>query len=222
MFATRARVRPCSARWNLSSLCRETRTWLSATATPMSGCTTRASLPFGPDTLTVPSVTLTSTPCGIGIGILPTRDISGSSPALPHEAQHFAADAGLAGVAIGHHTARGGQDRDPQPSADARHIRAARVDAEARPADALEARDDPLLALAVSQLDPDRLRRRLLGMVVRDEPFRLEDLHDLHFHPRRRDHDRVVPGDHSVADPREHVRDRIGNDSHSRHLTSSP
>ncbi len=41
----------------------------------MSGGTSRASLPFGPFTATVPPSTLTVTPVGTGMGVLPNRDM---------------------------------------------------------------------------------------------------------------------------------------------------
>src|SRR5207237_1341271 len=50
------------------------------------GC---VSLPFGPSARTVPSVTSTFTPCGMGTGFLPMRDISDP---LPHVGENFAAD----------------------------------------------------------------------------------------------------------------------------------
>src|ERR671936_437717 len=54
------------------------------------GC---VSLPFGPSARTVPSVTSTFTPCGMGTGFLPMRDISDP---LPHVGEDFAADLLLA------------------------------------------------------------------------------------------------------------------------------
>jgi len=75
-----------SARCARSSLCRVTTTRLSSTATRIAGCTTRSSDPFGPFTRTARSATVTSTPAGISIGNLPTRDIV--PPSAPHQMKH--------------------------------------------------------------------------------------------------------------------------------------
>src|SRR5579859_132805 len=217
MLATSARVMPWSARWNRSSVGRETVIRPSATATLMSRCTVRSSDPLGPLTRTVRSWTATSTPPGIGIGNLPTRDIRRSSP---DEAQDLAADPGPPGVAVGHDPARGRKNRHAEPAAHPRDLRAAPVDAQARPADPPEPRDDARLALAVPQREAQLVRSLLVELEVRDEPLVLEDLRDLELHPRRRQQHGVVPRGHRVADTRQHVRDRIGNYAHSRHLTS--
>src|SRR6185369_5185799 len=59
-------------------------------------------LPLGPLTDSTPSTFLTSTPLGIWMGFLATRDMV--SPPLGHEADDFAAHARCTGLAIGHQT----------------------------------------------------------------------------------------------------------------------
>src|SRR5579864_924751 len=217
MLATSARVRPWSARWNRPSVGRETVIRPSATATLMSGCTIRSRDPLGPLTRTVWSWTATSTPFGTGIGNLPTRDMRRSSP---DEAQDLAADPGPPGVAVGHDPARRRKNGHAEPPAHPRDLCAAPVDAQARTADAPEPGDHARLPLAVPQREAQLMRGLFVELKVRDEPLVLEDLRDLELHPRRRQHHVVVPRGHRVADARQHIRDRIGNHAHSRHLTS--
>src|SRR5690606_919152 len=87
--------------------CSEPFSWARVT----SGLTRCTSEPLGPltDTSSLPS--LISTPLGTAIGMRPIRDISNS---LGHVADDFAADAGGAGMAIGHHASRGGDNRHPE------------------------------------------------------------------------------------------------------------
>src|ERR1051326_7516892 len=117
-----------------------------------------SSLPLGPWTEIRLPWMLTFTPWGIAIGFFPIRDIcsltsvgSRLAPAvrgfsvnlswrryatpvlraLPDLAEDFAAHAFFAGLATGHHAARGGEDVDPHPGQHARNLVAADVDAAA-------------------------------------------------------------------------------------------
>src|SRR4029078_9671399 len=67
---------------------------------PTFGSIARAIVPSGPFTEICPALMLTSTPFGSGIGFLAMRDMAGSSG---DDADHFAADAGGARLAVGHH-----------------------------------------------------------------------------------------------------------------------
>src|SRR5258706_7241196 len=96
-------------------------------------------VPSGPLIEIWPAATLTSTPFGSAIGYLAMRDMGVRSSG--HDAEHFAADAVGAGLAVGHHAARGRQDRHAQPVHDLRDGVAALVDAQARLGDALQALD---------------------------------------------------------------------------------
>ena len=121
--------------------------------------------------------TLTVTPFGSAMGFFPIRDIvarrqsaqlqavSLTSAAelaepLPDVAEHFAADAGLHGLASGHHAARRRQDARAEPAEHLRHIVAPEVDAAAGAADALDAGDQLLAVRAVLQEQAQRLDRR--------------------------------------------------------------
>src|SRR5262249_21377071 len=86
------------------------------------------SLPFGPSARTVPSATWTFTPWGIGTGFLPIRDMSGS---LPDVREDFAADLLPAGLAVGHHALRRGDERDTHPGEDRGNLVVGHVDAPA-------------------------------------------------------------------------------------------
>src|SRR3954447_10057519 len=105
MLAMSVRVSPCSARCSPRSVGRVTVTLPSSTATPRSCETCCSSWPRGPFTRTTPGSTTTSTPLGTGMGLRPIRLM-----ALPHEAEHLAADAALRGLAAGDHAGRAGQD----------------------------------------------------------------------------------------------------------------
>src|SRR5258708_7567294 len=66
------------------------------------------SSPFGPFTFTVLPSTVAVTPVGSATGFLPIRDIMRS---LEHLAENFAAHVLLAGMGVGHHALRRGDDR---------------------------------------------------------------------------------------------------------------
>src|SRR5687768_15392062 len=80
------------------------------------GSAARAMVPSGPFTEMLPPARFTSTPLGSGIGYLAMRDMAASGD----DAEDFAADAVGAGLAVGHHAARGRQDRHAEPVHDAR------------------------------------------------------------------------------------------------------
>src|SRR5262249_13025109 len=130
---------------------------------------------------------------------------------LPDVAEHFAADARLDRVAARHDAARRGEDARAQAAHDLRHVVAPEVDAPAGPAHALEAGDHVLAARAVLQRQADHraLAVRLLQLEAGDVAFLLEDLGDFRLEARRRNVHALVPRAHGVADPREHVCNRV-------------
>src|SRR5512147_3194455 len=87
------------------------------TSVPTRMC--ECSSPLGPFTRTRPSSTATVTPLGIATGRLPILDIALPLPDLAHE---LAAQPGLAGLALGHQTARRGQDAGAEAAHDARNF----------------------------------------------------------------------------------------------------
>src|SRR3954467_1700196 len=113
------------------------------------GSAARAMVPSGPFTEICPAAMVRSTPFGMGTGYFAIRDRAASG----NDAEHFAADAVGAGLAIGHHAARGRQDRHAQAVHDLRDVVAALVDAQARLRDALEPLDDGAAGVV---LEPDR------------------------------------------------------------------
>ena len=83
------------------------------------------------------------------------------------DAQHFAADTDLHGLAPGHHAPRGRQNAGPKPGQDRWHTVPTEVDTSPRSADPLDARDDVLAARTVLQLDTDH-RLGSLPLLARD------------------------------------------------------
>src|SRR6266508_753744 len=188
MFASSDRVSPCSARVAFSSSLRATTSDVSCCATLTSGWNVFASSPLGPLTFTVWPSIFTSTPFGMLTGRRPIRLISLSL--LPDVCEDFPAQSLALGLAPGHQTGRRRDDGDPESAEDARHLRLARVDAQAGTAYAAQAGDRGGLAADVLHLQDDLTRRDLL--VRRDEPLVLQDLRDLELGPARGHRHRLV------------------------------
>src|SRR5262245_34758458 len=207
MLATSARARPCSARTCRSSLERSMTIVPSATRVVRPLGTGWVSLPLGPSARTLAPSTWTFTPCGIGMGSLPMRDIW---IPLPHVGEDFAADLLLAGLAIGEHAAGGGEQRHAHPGQDRGDLVVGHVHPPARRGDAHQSGDHLLVGRAVLEVDA---QRTLLGVlqhpVVLDEPLVLQELGDAHLELRRRDVHLLVLGVAGVADAGEQIGDRI-------------
>src|SRR6185312_238070 len=127
MLATNARIVPCIAPASAFAA-------LNVSVSPdcsmlTDGPKRRDSEPSGPLTETSPLAIVTSTFGGSLIGLLPIRDIAWLLSG--NDAKHFAADAGRARLAIGHHTVRRRYDGDSQPVHHARNVVLALVDAQA-------------------------------------------------------------------------------------------
>src|SRR5947208_6432300 len=177
MLATRVRVSPCSARSSPRSVGRVTVITPSPCSIFMRCGTAVRSSPFGPDTVTRPGSTDTSTPAGTLMGCLPIRDMS-----LPDETDHFAADAFALGGAARDDAAGRGQDCSSEAAEDARQALLVRVDAPPGLRHALQAGQHALTAAAVLELDDEHLVRqlaRLDDVKAADVPLLLEDAGDL-------------------------------------------
>src|SRR5262245_15621487 len=118
MFCKSARVSPCNAPAIFpESVC-------STRARPFSSLITRpsrnsrVSSPLGPFTATVRPDTLTSTPFGMEMGFLPTRDIVTS----PDRGDQLAAQPATYCFLPGQNAVRRGQDRRSQPAQYARNL----------------------------------------------------------------------------------------------------
>src|SRR4029450_12664127 len=145
MLATSARASPCSARTRRSSPARSMTMVPSATRGVSPVGTGWLSLPLGPSARTVrPSIWI-FTPCGIGMGCLPMRDIEGS---LPHAREDVAPALLLAGLAIGEHAAGGREQRHPHAGQDRGDLVVGHIDPPPRGGDAHQARDHLLVAAA--------------------------------------------------------------------------
>src|SRR5262249_16859327 len=159
------------------------------------------SVPSGPFTVTSAAPTVTSTFSGRTTGFLAMRDIV--SFLLHHDAEHFAADARVAGLAVGHHSARGGHDGHAQPVHHARDVLAPLVDAEPRARDALELLDHGLAGVVLEpDLDHGLAVDVALGEVL-DVALVLQDLGDGVLHLRCGHHDAHLLGGLRVADARQ-------------------
>src|SRR5512146_2621097 len=162
MFASTARVVPCSARSAGRSELRVMMSRFVSIEIPIRLENVRCSSPLGPLTRTWLPFRSTVTPLGISTGIRPMRD---TSYLLPDLAQDLAAHAQLAGACAGHDSLGSGQDRHAKAGKDPRNVCLLGVDAAPGGADALDARQHrtALAALAdVLDLEPQRLDDRLL------------------------------------------------------------
>src|SRR6187397_2375082 len=207
MLLTSVRVSPCSCLWVFCSVGRVTTRVPSSLLTVMSGWSWRLRVPLGPLTVSCRPSIVTSTVAGTVMGRRPIRDIVG----LPDVREDFAAQLRLTRLLAGHDALAGADDDDAEATKDSRDLRLARIHAQARLADPLEARDDRDLAVDVLEGQAqDRGGSVLLLAYVGDEALGHEDAGDLTLRPgRRHDHFGVARA-RRVPDAGEHVRDRVG------------
>src|SRR5699024_6692864 len=118
-----------------------------------------------PFTVTVVPSMVTSTPAGTVIGSLPIRDMS-NLPFLPNIGDDFAADALLAGIAVGHDAVARRDDRRAKATEHARHLFLASVNAQTRLGDALDAANGLGLLVAVLEHDLEGGARLALDDIV--------------------------------------------------------
>src|SRR5882672_7127599 len=102
---------------------------------------------------------VTSTPDGTVMGRRPMRDMSFR---LPDEREDFAAQLRLARLLAGHDPLARADDDNAQAAEHPRDVRLARVDTQARLADALEAGDDRDLAVNILEGEAEHGRRAVL------------------------------------------------------------
>src|SRR5258708_37113807 len=164
MFATRERVRPCSARCSPRSVGRVTWSTSPSCLTSMSRGIRSLSSPLGPLTRTDSGSIETVTPEGTGMGCLPIRDISS-----PHLRQDLAADAGGPGGVAGHHAMGGGDDRGAHATQHLGDRLRIDVVAPAGAGHAAQAGDRRAALLGVLEADLDDLAGAALGC-VEDRP----------------------------------------------------
>src|SRR6188508_3406944 len=208
MFAISVLVSPCSARSSPRSVGRVTVSSPSPCSIFIRCGTTCESSPSGPLTCTRPGEIATLTVLGSSMGRLPILLMP-----LPDERDHFAANALLGSLAARDQAGRGGQDRGAEPAEDARQTVLARVDAAAGAGHALDARDHPLAVASELELDDERRVRLALDLddaEVLDVALVLEDAGDLLLDPGGRHLGGVLHRLVGVADPRQHVCDRVG------------
>src|SRR5690606_3085801 len=105
------------------------------------------SVPRGPLTTIWPALIVASTPLGSSTGYLAIRDIWLIS--LGHVAQHFAADACSAGLAISHDTTRGGHNGHAQTVHDLRNGLGTLVDAQTGTGHAIDTLDHGLAGVVL-------------------------------------------------------------------------
>src|SRR5438105_10051841 len=214
MFATRARMVPDMAlAWfelpsALNTICSP------SFFTSTFGSAARAMVPSGPFTEIWPDARLNSTPFGTGTGYLAILDMAISG----NDAKHFTAHAVGARLAVGHHAARGRQDRHAQAVHDARNVVAPLVDAQARLRHALEALDHRPPGVVLERDGELLVAAALAQREVLDIALVLQHLGDRGLQLRRRHHRFRVPDHLGVADADQHVRDRIAH-AHSVLLT---
>src|SRR2546426_4313699 len=123
-----------------------------STAALISGSMRRSSVPLGPSTRTTPSAAWTRTPCGRGTGCLPMRDIFSL---LPDRAEYFATDVRVPGVAVDQEPLGGREHADAKAAEHGGNLLRPDVDAEARPADALQAPDHRPPLGVIAELDAE-------------------------------------------------------------------
>src|SRR5688500_1398059 len=183
MLAIRVRDSPCSARLRRSSVGRRISSSpsSSARATVIGSTTVWASSAFGPLTVTCWPSTATSTPEGIGMGILPMRDMSPYLPS-PDVGEDFPAYPSMVGLPVGEQPLAGRDDRDTQSAEHPGQAGALGVHPQARLGDPAHAHQGALPLLAVLEGEDERLAHRTLGRLLDlpggDVALLLEDLGD--------------------------------------------
>src|SRR5688572_6079242 len=220
MFASRARTVP-----DIASACREllatlTSTRFSTFSTFTCGVSFWVSVPSGPLMEISPGASVTSTLSGSTTGKFPILDMA--SVPLRHDAQHFATDAQPARLAVRHHALGRRNDGYAESVHHTGHFAGAPVDAQPRPAHALDFLYHRFSSVILQADFEQRLALVLAHREILDIAFVFQHLRDRGFHPACGHRHRLLFRALRIADAREHVGDRIAH----RHLpippTSSP
>src|SRR5256714_2298013 len=130
---------------------------------------------------------------------------------LPDRGEQLAAQVLLARLAVDHHAARGGEDRDAEPVHDRRDVAVREIAAQARlglPADLADRR--ALVRVVLEDHRQDALLAVLLGGDLADEALVAQHLADALLDLAGRQLDLLEAGALGVADPGQEVRDWIG------------
>src|SRR5690554_6340099 len=169
-------------------------------------------VPLGPLTVTTAPSSATSTPAGTGTGTLPMRDMGTplSVFRLPDVGEDFPTYALRRGLPVGQEARGRGQDRHAEAAEHLGKVGGLGVHAQARLGHALDASERTLAVRAELEVDRERLAdARVLDAPARDVALGLEDLHDVLLELRVRHGHRLVVSRVRVAQPREHVCDRV-------------
>src|SRR6266446_6622272 len=213
MLATSARTVPCIALASgLAALNVNVSPFLSIAMLSLNRCDSE---PSGPLTEISPPARVTSTLGGSLMGLFPMRDMA-SSP-LGDDADHFAADAGGARLAIGHHAARSRDDCDAQPIHHPRDIVLSLVDAQSRLGYALDLFDDRSTCVILQRDLELWLAFLAHDREALDIALVLQHLGDSHLDLGCRHLHGGLLRELRIADARQHVGDRI---SHA-HISAS-
>src|SRR5215472_848842 len=208
MLAISERDSPCRARISPSSLGRVTVMTPSFCWISIGAEISRLSSPFGPLTWTWRPLMVTSTPLGMAIGSRPIRDMAGS---LPDVGEDFPAYALLLGLLVGQQAARRRDDRDAEAAEHSRQVVLARIHPQAGLRNPLEARDGALPGRAELQRDDQVLTNLgVLHLPAGDVALLLEDLRDVRLDLGVRHRHGVVVRRVGIAQPGQHVCDRVG------------
>src|SRR5580704_12808629 len=208
MLAISDRDRPCRARISPSSLGLVTVMVPSAWATSIGSATSRLRRPFGPFTMTSRLLMVTSTPPGMATGMRPIRDMAGS---LPDVGEDFSAYALLVRLLVGHQPAGSGDDRDTEAAEHPRQVVLPRIHPQARLRHPLEPGDRALAGRPELERDHEALADLgVLDAPARDVALLLEDLGDIHLDLGVRHGHGVVVCRIGIAQPGQHVCDRVG------------
>src|SRR6056297_2684389 len=215
MLLTRLRVSPCIALVVFSSSGRVHVSVSPSCSMTMVPGISRESVPFGPFTAMLRPSIVTSTPAGTVMGDLPMRDMVPTSPSpawSPDVTHDLAADVALARLAVGHEAVGGGQDGDTETTEHSGHGVGVAVHPQARRRDATQAHDRAVTIGGVLHLDGQDVPHPLggrRGLVPGDVALLLEELSQCDLLLGRGHGHLVVLGRVRVANPGEHVGDRI-------------
>src|ERR1700681_4957105 len=173
----------------------------------------RSSWPFGPSTLTWPGSRVTFTAPGTSIGSFPIRD-NCPSYLLPDVRQHFAAEALAQRLAPAHDPFRCAEDGDPEPTENPGDLCFARINPQSWAADPLQPGDHSRAVRAGLEDDTHGLGGAVsFDLVSRYIPLVLQHSRDFELELGGRHLDLRVSGGVRIADTRQHVRDRVGDDT---------
>src|SRR5229473_1225325 len=165
---------------------------------------------------------IVTAPSAIATGCLPIRDITLFPYASEHPAQDLAADLGGAGLVVRHDPARGRQDRYAEPVINPRQLGELGINPPPRLRDARNL-PDHRLAIDIFQLDLELgdARTDLLAREAPDVALAPQHIEHVGAEMRRRRGDHRLARPLSVADPGEHVAQRIAHRHRSPPFTNS-